>query len=110
MTEHHAARRDDHSPEGPTIVRDPVCGMKVDLAKSPHHAAYGGRAYHFCSAGCLTKFQADPDRYLAPKPPHSATATANGGAIYTCPMHPEIRQIGPGSCPIWRISGCMGQV
>jgi Cu+-exporting ATPase len=75
---------------------DPVCGMTVDQDTTPHHAQHDGRAYHFCSAGCRTKFIAAPGRYLAPRkePP------APEGTIYTCPMHPEIRQLGPGSCPI----------
>jgi len=94
-------RSDHHSPggccgEGATTV-DPVCGMTVDPAKSPHQAEHAGHAYHFCSAGCRTKFVADPARYLSPK---SEPAPAAPGATYTCPMHPEIRQIGPGACPI----------
>jgi Cu+-exporting ATPase len=76
---------------------DPVCGMSVDPEKTAHHAEQAGHAYHFCSAGCLEKFQADPDKYLSPKGPAPA---ATGGVIYTCPMHPQIRQVGPGVCPI----------
>jgi P-type Cu+ transporter len=76
---------------------DPVCGMTVDPHKTPHRAEHAGHPYYFCSAGCRTKFIADPARYLggtkAPEP-------VIEGAIYTCPMHPEIRQVGPGSCPI----------
>ncbi|MBI2260891.1 MAG: heavy metal translocating P-type ATPase [Caulobacterales bacterium] len=76
---------------------DPVCGMTVDPATAAHRAAHEGQDYFFCSAGCRTKFVADPDRYLggAPEP-----APVIPGAIYTCPMHPEVRQEGPGSCPI----------
>ena len=77
---------------------DPVCGMKVDPKASKHRAEHGGTLFHFCSASCRTKFIAEPERYLAPKiatPP----APAADGAIYTCPMHPEVRQQGPGSCP-----------
>jgi Cu+-exporting ATPase len=77
-------------------VIDPVCGMTVDPAKTPHHAEHLGAAYHFCSAGCRTKFTSDPDYYLKPQ----ATEIAPAGTIYTCPMHPQIRQEGPGSCPI----------
>jgi P-type Cu+ transporter len=76
---------------------DPVCGMKVDPLVTAHHAKHGGRAYHFCSLGCRTKFVGDPERYLNPSAP---PAPAEPGAIYTCPMHPQIRQIGPGACPI----------
>ncbi|TAJ74796.1 MAG: heavy metal translocating P-type ATPase [Phenylobacterium sp.] len=78
-------------------VLDPVCGMTVDPATSPHHAQHEGRNFHFCSAGCRTKFVGDPKRYLEKD---RAPAPAPAGAIYTCPMHPEIRQVGPGSCPI----------
>jgi P-type Cu+ transporter len=81
---------------GATTV-DPVCGMTVDPATAAHRAAHEGQDYFFCSVGCRTKFVADPDRYLgeAPEP-----ALVIPGAIYTCPMHPEVRQEGPGSCPI----------
>ena len=79
-------------------VIDPVCGMSVDPATTPHHAEHGGAAFHFCSAGCRTKFTADPEKYLAKDRAEEAPAPA--GTIYTCPMHPEIRQVGPGSCPI----------
>jgi Cu+-exporting ATPase len=81
-----------------TLVTDPVCGMKVDPATSEHRLGYGGTTYHFCSAGCRTKFEANPGSYLKPKV--AAMAPAPAGAIYTCPMHPQIRQVGPGSCPI----------
>ena len=82
-------------------AKDPVCGMKVDPLKTAHRAAHAGVDYFFCSGGCRTKFLTDPDKYLkkveSPAPP--ATLGAND-VIYTCPMHPEIRQKGPGSCPI----------
>ena len=78
-------------------MRDPVCGMTVDPATSPHRFGYRGETYHFCSAGCRTKFIADPTQYLDSNKPK---ATAPQGTIYTCPMHPQIRQVGPGSCPI----------
>ncbi|HMT45955.1 MAG TPA: heavy metal translocating P-type ATPase [Novosphingobium sp.] len=75
---------------------DPVCGMTVNPARSPHHLIHAGHAYHFCSAGCRTKFAADPARYLTLQEP----ADAPEGAIWTCPMHPEVRQDHPGACPI----------
>jgi len=78
-------------------VIDPVCGMSVDPATTSHRAADGEKDYFFCSAGCRTKFIADPERYLGPKRDPEAAVP---GAIYTCPMHPQIRQEGPGSCPI----------
>jgi Cu+-exporting ATPase len=77
---------------------DPVCGMTVDPAATPHHARHDGEEYHFCSAGCRTKFVGDPQRYLGDGPRPEPEATP--GAIWTCPMHPEIRQEGPGTCPI----------
>ncbi|MGB6662234.1 MAG: heavy metal translocating P-type ATPase, partial [Xanthobacteraceae bacterium] len=66
--------------------------------KSPHHHTYNDHDYHFCGAGCRTKFAADPEKYLSKFT--AAAAPAPAGTIYTCPMHPEIRQAGPGSCPI----------
>src|SRR5208337_36112 len=80
-------------------VKDPVCGMTVDPPTAKYQAHHAGRTYYFCSAKCREKFVADPQRYLGAKPappPQSSPA----GAIYTCPMHPQIRQVGPGACPI----------
>jgi Cu+-exporting ATPase len=88
----------DHSPHTAATVIDPVCGMTVDPAKSPHRHLHHRHSYHFCSNGCRTKFAADPQKYLE-KRPAPAAAPAEG-AIYTCPMHPEIRRTSPGSCPI----------
>jgi P-type Cu+ transporter len=115
------------------LVQDPVCHMKVDPAKARAQAEHQGKTYYFCCAGCAQKFQAEPERYLAPKAatgvglvlgaavekapprmtasPSSATAQIApapakpmaaptvSGAIYTCPMDPEVRQTGPGACP-----------
>jgi len=78
--------------------RDPVCGMTV-RATSPHLHDHQGETYHFCSAGCKTRFAADPLRYLEPQSAPPAPA-APPGSIYTCPMHPEVRQDHPGSCPL----------
>jgi Cu+-exporting ATPase len=78
-------------------VRDPVCGMTVNPAQSQHRFDHNGQTYHFCSAGCRTKFAADPDRYLNRS---NEAASVPEGAIFICPMHPQIRQAGPGSCPI----------
>ncbi len=77
---------------------DPVCGMEVDPAATPHRHAYQGNDYFFCSAGCRSKFAADPEKYLhgSAQAPNAALADT----IYTCPMHPEIRQRSPGHCPI----------
>jgi Cu+-exporting ATPase len=85
-------------PVDAATVTDPVCGMTVDPATTEHHAEHAGHAYHFCSAGCRTKFVANPNAYLGDKPKPEPMATP--GAIWTCPMHPQIRQEGPGTCPI----------
>ncbi len=77
-------------------VTDPVCGMQVNPATSKHRFEHAGTTFHFCSAGCERRFEADPDVYLRPQAP----ARGRTDATYTCPMHPEIRQQGPGSCPI----------
>jgi P-type Cu+ transporter len=89
-------------------LRDPVCGMTVDPATAKHRHDHGGTAYYFCCAGCAAKFAAAPSQYLG-QDHHchghadaavAAPPAAKAGAIYTCPMHPEIRQDHPGSCPI----------
>jgi Cu+-exporting ATPase len=90
-TRHGAA-----APAAATGVLDPVCGMTVDPAASAHHATHAGHDYHFCSARCREKFVADPQKYLAPQPAEPAPA----GATYICPMHPQIRQDHPGTCPL----------
>jgi len=90
----------DHAPhQHDSQARDPVCGMTVDPQTTPHHHTHRGTAYHFCSAGCRTKFAANPAKYLEPSADTDAVPVPEG-TIYTCPMHPEIRQPGPGSCPI----------
>jgi P-type Cu+ transporter len=123
-------------------AKDPVCGMNVTVATAKHRHEHDGKPYYFCSGGCLAKFQADPQKYLAggpvgmhghgpavvtleplrppnARPSPSPSLEREGGAeqpssptgegwvrgtsdqaIYTCPMHPEVRQQGPGSCPI----------
>jgi Cu+-exporting ATPase len=81
---------------GDACLTDPVCGMMVDPATSRHRFEHASNTFHFCCAGCRDKFAADPERFLAPKVQPPATP----GSVYTCPMHPEIRQTGPGSCPI----------
>ncbi|HEX9906158.1 MAG TPA: heavy metal translocating P-type ATPase, partial [Propylenella sp.] len=81
-------------------VTDPVCGMAVDPHKTPHRAEHGGHPYYFCSARCREKFVQDPARYLRSGVAAPPVPSVPEGTIYTCPMHPEIRQIGPGSCPI----------
>ncbi|KAF1712404.1 copper-translocating P-type ATPase [Pseudoxanthomonas kalamensis DSM 18571] len=80
-------------------ARDPVCGMMVDPATTPHHAEHAGVRYHFCSAGCRGKFLADPDKYLTPRG-SDPVEPPPPGTMYICPMDPEIRQDHPGTCPI----------
>ena len=70
--------------------------MRVDAHNAKHRADYQGRTYYFCSSGCRTKFGADPKKYLGERKAEPVPE----GTIYTCPMHPEITQVGPGSCPI----------
>ena len=94
----HGHHGHDPRTDIPHALKDPVCGMSVDPHTAKHRAEHNGHPYYFCSAGCRTKFVADPIRYLDP-----ASAPAEpvpDGTIYTCPMHPEVRQIGPGACPI----------
>ena len=91
---HHAG----HGPVSAGQALDPVCGMTVDPHTAKHRAEHRGHSYYFCSAGCRAKFTADPQKYLS-KGGKAAEVVAEG-AIYTCPMHPQIRQVGPGSCPI----------
>ena len=102
--EHHDA------PEALAKLKDPVCGMAV-TTESSHHLEHEGRPYYFCSARCQSKFAADPSAYIAkltaPDAPAAGAAAAAvtpsraepAGAIYTCPMHPEIRQDHLGNCP-----------
>jgi Cu+-exporting ATPase len=80
------------------LAKDPVCGMDVDPHTAKHRADHSGRTYYFCSARCRERFVADPTKFLAPEA--TTPETVPEGTIYTCPMHPEIRQVGPGSCPI----------
>jgi Cu+-exporting ATPase len=80
-------------------VKDPVCGMSVDPHTAALRADHDGHPYYFCSAGCRTKFVADPAKYLTPAELQSHEPVPEG-TIYTCPMHPQIRQVGPGACPI----------
>ena len=112
-TEHdHQNKRHAHSAQGHAHdhaavaqddthkVKDPVCGMMVDPHTTQHKAEHAGRPYYFCSAGCHAKFLAEPERYLDPAAAAAKAEPVPEGTVYTCPMHPEIRQVGPGSCPI----------
>jgi Cu+-exporting ATPase len=86
----------DHAPNAHK-VKDPVCGMMVDPHSAKHRHAHHGRTYYFCNPRCREKFIAEPDKYLSGE---QAKEDVPAGTTYTCPMHPEIRQVGPGSCPI----------
>src|SRR5262245_25077697 len=95
---------------------DPVCGMTVDPARAAGKYDYNGQTYYFCNPRCLERFRANPEQYVAPKdaalkgPHHTTKESAalkgphyeamDASVEYTCPMHPEIVQIGPGTCPI----------
>ena len=94
----------EHPDETRLVLKDPVCGMTV-TAQSPHVLQHDGEAVYFCSAGCKTKFLTDPAKYLRPAGLVAVAAPPNlpekldEGVIYTCPMHPEIRQDHAGNCP-----------
>jgi P-type Cu+ transporter len=79
-------------------MKDPVCGMSVDPHTAKHRREHGGRTYYFCAARCAAKFEVEPEKYLGPERAKAEPAAKD--AIYTCPMHPEIEQVGPGDCPI----------
>jgi Cu+-exporting ATPase len=98
--DHHHSHH--HAPQDKQGVLDPVCGMTVNPETSKHRFEYHSQTFHFCSAGCRSKFAADPARYLdkGRRDADEANAPVPEGTVYTCPMHPEIRQVGPGTCPI----------
>ena len=98
----HAHHGHDHHPRASEDAQatDPVCGMKVDAATTGHHAEHEGTTYHFCSGHCRGKFVGSPGQYLETKPAERKAPGGDADATYTCPMHPEVREQGPGSCPI----------
>ena len=84
-----------------TEVLDPVCGMTISPADAVGHLEHRGHTYYFCNESCLERFTANPDEFVgAPGGRPAPAAPVDSEAEYTCPMHPEIRQKGPGSCPI----------
>jgi P-type Cu+ transporter len=121
ITHEHSKHDDAHDETGdmPRTVKDPVCGMSIRPEKAAGHSEFEGRSWHFCSIGCKTRFEASPRSFMGPvvaaaefpasgKPnaagtknpkPKSASMGQSGSGIYTCPMHPEIRHQGPGTCP-----------
>jgi heavy metal translocating P-type ATPase len=104
--DHAGAHHDGHghgAAADATMVeraKDPVCGMVVDPHATPHRAEHAGYTHYFCSAGCRAKFVADPGKYLGGAAPARPAEPVAPGTIYTCPMHPQVRQVGPGNCPI----------
>jgi Cu+-exporting ATPase len=98
--EHHGHERHEPAgaPPGGTRI-DPICGMTV-AADSPRRFDFDGTTYYFCSDHCLRKFSADPAKYVRPAVPAAPEAAPPSDVIYTCPMHPQVRQKGPGTCPI----------
>jgi Cu+-exporting ATPase len=95
----HAPHRHAAHDAAAEAATDPVCGMRVDPATAKHMFEHGRQVFHFCCSGCREKFSADPAAYLR-RTPGEAPPLSPGGTIYTCPMHPEVRQPRPGSCPL----------
>jgi Cu+-exporting ATPase len=90
--------------KGERLVIDPVCGMKIDAASAAGSHEYKGETYYFCNPMCLERFKNDPEKYIGHRqnPPVVVQLSRPEGAranTYTCPMHPEARNAGPGSCP-----------
>ena len=85
--------------ETKSVVKDVICGMTVDPTRSLS-SKFAGEVYYFCSPMCKQKFEADPERYAGHKESEEVSRVESEGSVYTCPMHPEVRQIGPGNCPI----------
>src|SRR5262245_55993126 len=84
----------------PDEVLDPVCGMTISPQDAVGSIQHKGQTYYFCNESCLVQFRDDPERFLDPVRVDREKASADPSAEYTCPMHPEVRQKGPGSCPI----------
>jgi len=93
----HCKAKFEADPDAYTTAKDPVCGMNVDRGAATHIQEHEGNSYYFCSEKCEQKFVADPAQYLGDRPDPEPMPE---GTIYTCPMHPEIQQVGPGTCPI----------
>src|SRR5215213_578517 len=95
------------------VAIDPVCGMKVDKKSAKHTLMHEGHTVYFCSKSCKERFSANPSAFDSKRTDASSgagqhccetdekppAAAVQPGAIYTCPMHPEVRQVGPGTCP-----------
>src|SRR3954463_12525051 len=97
MSSDAASHIDAEQTPASTEVVDPVCGMTIERADSVGEHAYRGTTYYLCNAQCLEQFRADPERFLNPEAHPAPSAPPD--AEYTCPMDPEVRQVGPGPCP-----------
>ncbi|MDX1695070.1 MAG: heavy metal translocating P-type ATPase [Ketobacteraceae bacterium] len=98
MAEHQHAHHHEHENAGEHTVRDPVCGMSVDPHTAEHRSQHGGKTWYFCSSRCHSRFDENPEKYFGESQKREEPAAP--GTMYTCPMHPEIRQQGPGDCPV----------
>src|SRR5262252_8686241 len=88
------------APKPPVFEIDPVCHMRVMPETAAGKYDYKGKTYYFCNPRCLERFRANPEQFLEKAKPQVPLAKSEASVVYTCPMHPEIRQIGPGACPI----------
>jgi P-type Cu+ transporter len=95
----HPEGQHHHAQAASGGVQDPVCGMVVDPARSEHRTEHAGHTYYFCSSRCRERFAGEPARYLTPSAPEPRSP-AGEEVLWTCPMHPQIRRPGQGSCPI----------
>lgn len=96
----HSANKSDSEPNSDSkTFKDPVCGMNVSMSSAKGTVTYQKTKYFFCSLKCKDKFESKPEKYLTKKDVEIATVSSQS-VEYTCPMHPQIRKIGPGSCPI----------
>lgn len=91
---HDCCSAKNNSNHNATEVKDPVCGMDVDPHDSAGSVKHNGKTYHFCSDGCLTEFKSNPAAFLDEALKSKKLATAPQDAVYTCPMHPEVKQVG----------------
>ena len=99
MTTHHTHPPDAPDSHEPAEVVDPVCGMTISPADAAGHVDYHGQTYYFCADSCLEQFKEDPERFLNPDRAAAPATPADMAREYTCPMDPEVRQLGPGACP-----------
>ena len=97
MATHQHTQNDDEL-HAEHLVKDPVCGMSVDPQSAEHRSTHEEKTQYFCSSRCQSRFEEDPEKFLSGK--HRSETSSTPGAMFTCPMHPEIRQQGPGDCPI----------